>query len=129
MLQDMDNPPGRGAFIGDVHASILKALGCVGYVTNGAVRELPGVRDTGIQLFAGSVAVSHAYAHIFDIGAPITVAALDVRPGTLLHRDRHGIVTVPIEIAAEIPGLPSRCARLKQRLSIFADPVRSPSPS
>jgi 4-hydroxy-4-methyl-2-oxoglutarate aldolase len=119
MLQDMDNPPGRGAFIGDVHASILKALGCVGYVTNGAVRELPGVRDTGIQLFAGSVAVSHAYAHIFDIGAPITVAGLDVRTGTLLHGDRHGIVTVPIEIAAEIPGIAQQMREAETKVMDF----------
>src|SRR5208282_3770817 len=54
-------PPGRGAFVGDMHAAILKALGCVGYLTNGAVRELPSVRTMGVQLFAGSVAVSHAY--------------------------------------------------------------------
>src|ERR1700758_2590485 len=61
VLEDMDMPCGRGAFVGDVHASILKALGCIGYVTNGAVRELPGVRAAGIQLFGGSVVVSHAY--------------------------------------------------------------------
>ena len=73
VLEDKDNPAGRGAFVGDMHAAILKALGCIGYVTNGAVRELPAVRAMRIQLFAGNVAVSHAYAHIFDIGASITV--------------------------------------------------------
>jgi 4-hydroxy-4-methyl-2-oxoglutarate aldolase len=40
VLEDMDDPPGRGAFVGDMHAAILKALGCVGYLTNGAMREL-----------------------------------------------------------------------------------------
>lgn len=39
VLQDMDSPPGLGAFLGDMHAAILRALGCVGYVTNGGVRE------------------------------------------------------------------------------------------
>ena len=51
VLEDMDDPPGRGAFVGDMHAAILKALGCVGYLTNGAVRELPSVRKMGVQLF------------------------------------------------------------------------------
>src|ERR1039458_5749919 len=73
VLEDLDDPPGRGAFVGDMHAAILKGLGCIGYVTNGAVRELPSVRKMGIQLFAGSVAVSHAYAHIFEIGTTISV--------------------------------------------------------
>jgi 4-hydroxy-4-methyl-2-oxoglutarate aldolase len=102
VLEDMDHPPGRGAFIGDVHAAILKALGCVGYLTNGAVRELPAVRASGIQVFAGNVAVSHAYAHIFDIGAQISVGGMDVRPDDLLHGDRHGVVTIPAEIAGEV---------------------------
>ena len=72
--------------MGDMHAAILQALGCVAYVTNGAVRELPSVRTMGFQLFAGSVAVSHAYAHIFEIGARVTSGGIDVRPGTCCRR-------------------------------------------
>ena len=81
VLEDMDRPPGRGAFVGDTHAAILKGLGGIAYVTNGAVRELSSVRAIGIQLFAESVAVSHAYAHIFDLGATVTVDGMEVRPG------------------------------------------------
>lgn len=103
VLSDMDDPPGRGAFVGDVHAAILKALGCVGYVTNGAVRELPGVKELGFQLFSGSVAVSHAYAHIFDVGAKVVVGGMGVSPGDLLHGDQHGVLTIPQKIAAEVP--------------------------
>lgn len=103
VLEDMDRQPGRGAFVGDMHAAILKALGCAGYVTNGAVRELSSVRAMGIQLFAGSIAVSHAYAHIFDIGAPVTIDAMEVQPGSLLHGDRHGVLTIPLEVAADVP--------------------------
>jgi 4-hydroxy-4-methyl-2-oxoglutarate aldolase len=104
VLEDMDKPPGRGAFVGDMHAAILKALGCVGYLTNGAVRELPAVRTMGIQLFAGSIAVSHAYAHIFDFGDIVTVGGMEVHPGELLHGDRHGMLTIPKQIASKIPG-------------------------
>ncbi len=103
VLEDMDDHPGRGAFVGDMHAAILTALGCVGYVTNGAVREVSGVHDLGLQLFAGSIAVSHAYAHIFEIGAPVTIDGLEVHPGSLLHGDQHGVVTIPAEIASQIP--------------------------
>ncbi|HTW58619.1 MAG TPA: RraA family protein [Terriglobales bacterium] len=102
VLEDMDRPPGRGAFIGDTHAAILKALGCVGYVTNGAVREVLAVRTSGLQMFAGSLAVSHAYAHIFDVGAQINVGGLEIRPGDLLHGDRHGVLTIPAQIAAKV---------------------------
>lgn len=114
VLQDMDEVPGRGAFIGDVHASILRALSCVGCVTNGAVRELPAVRAMGVQLFAGNVAVSHAYAHIFDLGAEITIGGMDVHTGDLLHGDRHGVLNVPLEIAAKIPAT-ARAMKLEEQ--------------
>lgn len=119
VLEDMDDPSGRGAFVGDMHAAILKALGCVGYLTNGAVRELPSVRTMGVQLFAGSVAVSHAYAHIFEIGAVINVGGMEVRPGDLLHGDRHGVLTVPAQIAANVPGVAGRMQRSEQKIIDF----------
>jgi 4-hydroxy-4-methyl-2-oxoglutarate aldolase len=77
VLEDQDRPPGVGAFLGDMHAAILRALGCVGYVTDGAVREIPKVREVGLQLFAGNVAVSHAYAHTYDFGETVRVADLE----------------------------------------------------
>ncbi|MGA8442205.1 MAG: RraA family protein [Candidatus Sulfotelmatobacter sp.] len=119
VLEDMDDVPGRGAFVGDMHAAILKALGCIGYMTNGAVRELPSVRSTGFQLFAGSVAVSHAYAHIFEVGAKINVGGLEVRPGDLLHGDRHGVLTVPLEIATRIPAVVERLQQAEQKVINF----------
>lgn len=119
VLEDMDDPPGRGAFVGDMHAAILKALGCIGHLTNGAVRELSSVRAMGIQLFAGSVAVSHAYAHIFDVGAPVTVGGMEVRPGDLLHGDSHGVLTIPADIAAQVPAVASGLQQAEQKVIDF----------
>jgi len=119
VLEDQDNPPGRGAFVGDMHSAILKALGCIGYVTNGAVRELPSVRAIGIQLFAGSVAVSHAYAHIFDFGSAVTVGGMEVRPGELLHGDRHGVLAIPAEIAAAVPAVAAEIQRAEKNVIDF----------
>lgn len=119
VLQDMDEAPGRGAFVGDMHAAILKALGCIGHITNGAVRELPAVGKMGFQLFAGSVSVSHAYAHIFDIGAAITVGGMEIRPGDLLHADRHGVLTIPLEIASRIPSAATSLQKTQQRIIDF----------
>ncbi len=119
VLEDLDKPPGVGAFVGDAHAAILKALGCVGYVTDGAVRELLGVREQGLQLFAGNVAVSHAYAHIFDLGAEVKIGGLEVKQGDLLHGDRHGLLNVPLEIAAAIPAVAEKLQRAEQRVIEF----------
>ncbi len=122
VLEDMDKPTGRGAFLGDTHAAILQALGCVGFITDGAVRELPHIRKMGFQLFAGNVAVSHAYAHIFHFGAMVKIGGLEVRPGDLLHADRHGVLNVPRSIAAQVPGV---AANLRGRESKLIEFCRS----
>ena len=119
VLEDQDRPPGVGAFLGDMHAAILRALGCVGFVTDGAVRELPQVRELGLQLFAGNVAVSHAYAHTYDFGEPVRVGGLEVRQGDLLHGDRHGLLTVPKQIAREIPAVAARLEKEERAVIAF----------
>ncbi|MGH9746789.1 MAG: RraA family protein [Candidatus Acidiferrales bacterium] len=103
VVEDVDQKPGIGSFVGEVHANILLALGCLGLVTNGAVRDLPAVHAAGFQMFAGNVSVSHAFAHIFEFGSTVEVGGLKIRPGDLLHGDRHGILTIPLDIAARVP--------------------------
>jgi len=123
VLQDVDPRPGVGAFVGEIHATIASALKCVGYVTNGAVRDLPAVKDLGFHLFSGSVAVSHAYAHLIEFGEPVEIGELKIVPGDLLHGDRHGVLMIPPEVIAEIPQEAERIARAEDELIQFC---RSP---
>jgi regulator of RNase E activity RraA len=116
VLQDEDQPPGLGAFVGEVHANILRALGCTALVTNGAVRDLQGVRASGFQLFAGNVSVSHAYAHISSFGDTVEVGRLKIRPGDLLLGDLHGVVSIPAEIAEQLPAAARGILRRREHL-------------
>lgn len=102
VLQDCDHQPGLGAFVGEIHAAIGRALNCVGCVTNGAVRDLPAVEAMGFQLYAGQTSVSHAYAHIIEFGDPVEIDGLKISSGDLLHGDRHGVVCIPINVASEV---------------------------
>jgi 4-hydroxy-4-methyl-2-oxoglutarate aldolase len=108
VVEDLDPNPGLGSFIGDVHINILRVLGCVGVVTNGAVRNVEAARALKFQMFAGNLSVSHAFAHVLDFGGPVQVGHMHVRPGDLLHGDRHGVQTVPMEIAQKIPAVAKR---------------------
>lgn len=116
VVEDTDRYPGLGAFIGELHTNILLALGCVGVVTNGAVRDLRAVHATGFQMFAGNVSVSHAYAHIYDFGSAIQVGRMNVRPGDLLHGDRHGVQSIPLHIAAKIPAVAGEIIAREQQV-------------
>jgi regulator of RNase E activity RraA len=116
VIQDVDPVPGVGACVGEVHAAILKALHCIGVITNGAVRDLPAVSKLGFPMFAPSVAVSHAYMHSVDFGEPVEIFGLRIRAGDLLYADCHGVVSIPLEIAAELPEAADRIRSKEQRI-------------
>jgi len=119
VLQDVDHTPGVGAFVGEIHAAIGMALKCVGYVTNGSVRDLPAVKALGFHLFSGSVSVSHAYAHLIEFGDPVEIGGLKIVPGDLLHGDRHGVLKIPPEAVAGIPQEAERVMRAESELIRF----------
>ena len=112
----MATRPGLGSLLGAVHINILHALGCVGAITNGAVRDVPAAEEVGFQLFAGSLSVSHAYVHIVEIGTPVEIGGLKIQSGDLLHGDQNGIQSIPEEIATQIPPVAARIAAEEQAL-------------
>jgi 4-hydroxy-4-methyl-2-oxoglutarate aldolase len=103
VMEDLDDPPAVGSAWGEVQANIHRALGCVGVVTNGGVRDLNEVGALGFHFFAPHVVVSHAYARMLDFGKPVQVGGLTVHTGDLIHADRHGVQVLPLEIATDIP--------------------------
>jgi len=116
VMHDLDQPQGQGAFWGEVQANIHKALGCVGVVTDGSVRDLDEVGKLGFQFCAAHVSVSHANVHLVDFGIPVKVGGVWINPGGLLHGDQHGVVVIPPDIAARIPESAERVAADEQRI-------------
>lgn len=119
VLEDVDRIPGTGAFVGEIHARIARALGCVGYVSNGTVRDMAGLRAADFQCFAAGTSVSHSYAHIVDFGEPIELGGLKVATGDLIHGDCHGVQKVPLEIIDALPAEVDRILRREASLIRF----------
>ncbi len=111
VVQDVDPRPGFGAFVGEMHAAIGLALDCIGYVTNGSVRDLPALKALGFHLFSGSVAVSHSYAHLIEFGKPVEIGGLKISPGDLMHGDCHGVHSIPLDVASRVPEEAAKVAR------------------
>ena len=95
VIEDLDDPGGYGAFWGEVQTNVHKALGCLGTITNGSIRDIPQVAP-GFQMLAGSIAPSHAFVHVVDFGGNVNIHGMAVRSGDLIHADRHGAVVVPL---------------------------------
>ena len=123
VIEDLDYPDPVGSFWGEVNGSIHKGLGAIGTVTNGGVRDLPEVRATGFHFFSSCVLVSHAYLHLVEVGTPVSVGGLTVNPGDLLHGDEHGVTSIPLEIAREVP---KAAEEVEARERVIIDFARSP---
>ncbi len=95
VIQDLDDIVGFGAFWGEVQSNVHKALGCLGTITNGSIRDIPMIPQ-GFQMLAGSIAPSHAYVHAVDFGIDVNIHGMAVKNGDLVHADRHGAVVVPL---------------------------------
>ncbi len=102
VLQDLDEVPGYGAFWGEVNSTIHQALGAVGGITNGSIRDIDALAP-GFQLIAGRIGPSHAYGHLVDFGGAVNVLGMEVSDGDLIHADRHGAVVIPKDVADEVP--------------------------
>ena len=115
VIEDKDEPAGYGAFWGEVQTNVHKALGCVGTVTNGSIRDIAQVAE-GFQMLAGSIGPSHAYVHVVEFAVPVTVHGMAVKSGDLIHADRHGAVVVPVNkvdaMQAALGGLIKQEARI-----------------
>ncbi len=102
VIHDIDRPV-LGSFWGEVNSNIYKVLGCVGTVTDGSVRDLNEVKELGFHFFSSCISVSHAYVHLVEVNIPVKVGGLVVKPGDLIMGDQHGVISIPMEIARDVP--------------------------
>jgi regulator of RNase E activity RraA len=122
VLQDVDETPGYGAFWGEVNTTVHQALGALGCITNGSIRDIEQCAE-GFQLLAGCIGPSHAWARIERIAVPVTVAGMEVRDGDLIHADRHGAVVIPPDAA---PAIPDAADRIARREAVILEAARQP---
>ena len=107
--QDIDPAPSVGSIWGEVQANIHLALGCVGAIVEGAMRDLDEMQALNFPCFSREVVVSHSHAHFIDFGCPVQVGGVIVHSGDLVHADRHGVMIIPQTVA---PLLAEACRQI-----------------
>ncbi len=102
VIEDCGDIPGLGSFWGEVNTAIHLGLGVSGVITSGAVRDLHLLSED-LPILAGNVCLSNGYAHLVEIDVPVSVFGMQVKPGDLIHADRHGAIVIPPEHLAGLP--------------------------
>lgn len=125
VFQDLDEPD-AGATVGEVMCTVYKSFGAAGLITSGTARDLDQVEAIHFPVFASGVNPSHAWCHIVEVNVPVQVGGLEVRPGDLLHGDRNGVTSIPLEIAGPVA---RSCKAFLQTEDILFQYLRAPNPT
>ncbi len=97
VVQDLDKPYTYGSFWGEVNSNVHSALGCVGTITDGSIRDLDEMTNAGFKGLARRLSVSHAHSAPVEWNCEVEVFGRKIKPGQLIHADKHGFLVVPEE--------------------------------
>ena len=102
IVQDLDKPRVIGSCMGEVNSNIHRALGCVGTIIDGAIRDVDEMANAGFKALARRLCVSHAHYNPVRWGCDVEVFGRKVSPGDLVHADKHGFIVIAPEEQAPL---------------------------
>ncbi len=97
VVQDLDKPRVIGSFWGEVNSNVHRALGCVGTITDGAIRDVDEMTNAGFKAISRRLCVGHAHVVPVRWGCEVEVFGRVVQPGQLIHADKHGFLAIAPE--------------------------------
>jgi 4-hydroxy-4-methyl-2-oxoglutarate aldolase len=88
---------GKVGLAGGNMVSAMRAIGCVGLISNGPSRDLDEIRPMRFQYLLSGVTAGHGATAVQSVNAPVSVAGMDVAPGEIIHMDENGAVKFPAD--------------------------------
>ncbi len=101
-VQDLDKPRTIGSFWGEVNSNAHRALGCVGTIVDGAIRDVDEMTNAGFKALARRLCVGHAHVHPVRWNCEVEVFGRTIAPGDLIHADKHGFLVIAPEEQEDI---------------------------
>ena len=89
--------------LGDLISTKAKHRGIAGFVIDGLIRDLPGIQETGMPVFArGVTPIGPLHRGPGEINFPIACGGIVVNPGDIIMGDQNGVTVVRKDFAAEV---------------------------
>lgn len=92
----------KAGLAGEIMVTSMKAVGCVGMLSNGPSRDVDAVRRLDFQMLLGGVTAGHGEMAVHAVNVPVSVGGMDVAPGDLIHMDENGAVKFPADKADQV---------------------------
>ena len=101
------SPPPACGLMGSLFATLYANLGAVGVITDGYVRDVADLRESGLQVIAAGTCPTNALGRITtSMAEPVSIGTAVIAPGDWVIADDEGVVCVPAAV------LPAVCERL-----------------
>ena len=88
---------GKVGLAGGNMTAAMKAVGCVGAISNGPSRDFDEIRSMDFQYLLSGATPGHGNMAIYSINVPVSVAGMDVSPGEIIHMDENGACKFPAD--------------------------------
>ncbi|MCL5808929.1 MAG: RraA family protein [Deltaproteobacteria bacterium] len=88
---------GKVGLSGGNMTSAMKAVGCLGVISNGPSRDLDEIRPMKFQYMLTGVTAGHGAMAVYAVNVPVSVGGMDVCPGDIIHMDEDGAVKFPAD--------------------------------
>jgi regulator of RNase E activity RraA len=93
---------GKVGLAGGNMTAAMKAVGCVGVISNGPSRDIDEIRPMKFQYMLSGVTPGHGAMAVQAVNVPVTVAGMDVAPGEIIHMDENGACKFPADKLAAV---------------------------
>ncbi len=102
-VYDTSQDPGT-AHWGEMISTTTQAKGCGGAIIDGGVRDVERIIELGFPVFARykTPADIRGRWRYVEVGIPIRIGNVDIRPGDWVVGDGNGVVVVPKDLAVEV---------------------------
>ncbi len=97
IVQDLDKPLVLGSMWGEVNSNRHRSLGCIGTITDGAIRDVDEMTNAGFKAIAQRLCVGHAHVKPIRWNCEVEIFGTKIQPGQLIHADKHGFMAIPPE--------------------------------
>ncbi len=88
---------GKVGLAGGNMTSAMKAIGCVGCISNGPSRDIDEIRPMEFQYLISGVTPGHGAQAVHAVNVPVSVAGMDIAPGEIVHMDENGACKFPAD--------------------------------
>ena len=88
---------GKVGLSGGNMTTAMKAVGCVGAISNGPSRDIDEIRPMRFQYLLSGIAPGHGPTAVHAVNVPVSVAGMDVAPSEIIHMDENGAVKFPVD--------------------------------